>query len=201
MNRKGIGGHTMANNGRHELWLTPPQLLHPLGEFDLDPCACPEPRPFPTARHHIALPQNGLTADWVGRVWLNPPYGDKIGPWMEHMAQHGSGIALTFARTETDFWQTWIWPFAKALLFLKGRLNFYLPDGSRSAYNAGGPSVLIAYSNSDATILQRSGIAGAIVEPFQLNTRRAATRNGDDRVGTQNPVLAEHVSPTEKGAA
>lgn len=197
--RKGIGGHTLANNGRHELWLTPPQILHSLGTFDLDPCACPEPRPWPTATRHIALPEDGLAADWQrSRIWLNPPYGDKIGPWMERMARNASGIALTFARTETDFWQTWIWPFAKAVLFIKGRLNFYLPDGSRSPYNAGGPSCLIAYSNRDAWILQRAGIAGAIVEPFHLNTRSATTPNADDGVGTQNQVLLEQERLKEK---
>jgi len=166
MSRKGIGGHTLANNGRNELWLTPPQIIQALGEFYLDLCACPEPRPWPTAAFHIALPEDGLVADWRNsRVWLNPPYGDKIGPWMERMAKNANGIALTFARTETDFWQRSIWPYARLVLFIKGRLNFYLPDGSRSRYNAGGPSALIAYSDNDAEALRKSGIAGALVKP------------------------------------
>lgn len=164
-NRKGIGGHTLANNGRHELWLTPPAIIQALGSFDLDPCACPEPRPWPTAKRHIALPDDGLAAQWHGRVWLNPPYGDKIGPWMEKMSQHSNGIALTFARTETEYWHRWIWPFTKAVMFISGRLNFYLPDGTRSAYNAGGPSALIAYMWDDAWVIQRSGISGTIVRP------------------------------------
>ena len=36
--RKGIGGHQSANM-RTEEWLTPPEILKPLGEFDLDPCS------------------------------------------------------------------------------------------------------------------------------------------------------------------
>lgn len=171
MKRKGIGGHTLANNGRHELWLTPPAIVYALGEFDLDPCACPEPRPWPTAKRHIALPEDGLNAEWDGRVWLNPPYGDKIGPWMERMFKHRNGTALIFARTETEHWQRWIWPIAKAVLFLAGRLNFYLPDGTRSPYNAGGPSALIAYSDRDAFILRRSGISGAMVKTDQEKTK------------------------------
>jgi hypothetical protein len=169
--RKGIGGHTLANNGRHELWLTPPAIIRMLGEFDLDPCACPEPRPWPTAKQHIALPDDGLAANWSGRVWLNPPYGNKIAPWMERMSQHGSGIALIFARTETDFWHRWIWPYAKAVLFIRGRLNFHLPDGTESACNAGGPSALIAYTYDDAVTLQESGIAGTVVRPAQFLPR------------------------------
>ena len=63
---KGIGGHERPNNGAEELWLTPPQLLSVLGPFDLDPCACPDPRPWPTAKRHIALPEDGLAAQWGG---------------------------------------------------------------------------------------------------------------------------------------
>lgn len=160
----GIGSHTKPNNGAHELWLTPPQILHSLGEFDLDPCACPDPRPWPTAKTHIALPDDGLSYRWNGRVFLNPPYGEKTAEWMRVMAVHGNGIALTFARTETEFWIRWIWPHARAVLFIAGRLYFYLPDGTRAKGNAGGPSALIAYSNRDADVLYRSGIKGAIVE-------------------------------------
>lgn len=160
---KGIGGHTLANEGRHELWLTPPQVLFGLGEFDLDPCACPEPRPWATAARHIALPDDGLAMEWNGRVWCNPPYGPKVGEWMARMAQHGNGIGLIFARTETEWWTKSIWPFADSVLFIAGRLNFYLPDGSRSPYNAGGPSALIAFSKRDTEYLKSSGIAGACV--------------------------------------
>ena len=160
----GIGGHTLANNGAFDTWLTPPHVLLPLGAFDLDPCAAPSPRPWSTAKRHIELPEDGLAEQWRGRVWCNPPYGDQTAAWMQRMAQHGHGIALIFARTETDYWHRWIWPFASAILFLAGRLNFYLPDGTRAKGNAGGPSALIAYGRDDAEILVRSGITGAIVK-------------------------------------
>ena len=163
MRNKGIGGHTLANNGRHELWLTPPQIITLLGEFDLDPCACPEPRPWPTAKRHIALPGDGLAAEWSGRVFLNPPYGTKTATWLRRMAEHRNGIALIFARTETECWTQWIWPVADSVLFLSGRLFFYLPDGSRGPHNAGGPSAIIAYTIEDTAALVKSGIAGALV--------------------------------------
>ena len=160
---KGIGGHTLQGEGRHELWLTPPQVLMSLGEFDLDPCACPEPRPWPTAKRHIALPDDGLREAWEGRVWCNPPYGSKVYEWMERMSGHENGIALIFARTETEWWTKLIWPCADSVLFIAGRLNFYLPDGTESKFNAGGPSALIAFSENDTEILRNSGIAGALV--------------------------------------
>ena len=96
-------------------------------------------------------------------MWLNPPYDERLGEWMERMAAHRIGIALTFARTEIDIWQRWIWPYADSILFPSGRFYFCLPDGTRAKGNAGGPSALIAYSPNDSDILWRCGIAGAIV--------------------------------------
>jgi hypothetical protein len=95
---------------------------------------------------------------------MNPPYGDEINPWLEKTAKHGNGTALIFARTETANWELFVWPKASAILFLYGRLYFYLPDGTRAHGNAGGPSALIAYGERDAAILRESGINGAFVE-------------------------------------
>ena len=132
--RSGIGSHTKPNRGEYDVWLTPKGILWALGHFDLDPCAAPEPRPWPTADRHIVVTEDGLIQPWEGRVWLNPPYGDDVALWMEKMAQHGIGIALTFARTETEWWKLYVWPKATALLFIYGRLNFCYPDGSVSQY-------------------------------------------------------------------
>lgn len=148
--------------GTH-VWLTPPEIIHALGRFDLDPCAAPSPRPWPTAGRHIALPEDGLTAEWSGRVWLNPPFGSYTGQWLGRMALHGNGIALVFARTETSMFRNWVWPHADALLFLAKRPHFYRPDGTRASGNSGGPICLIAYGEQNANALRASGIAGAIV--------------------------------------
>ncbi len=150
---KGIGGHQSAAMGTDK-WLTPPHILNALGEFDLDPCAAPEPRPWPTAIEHISPPDNGLKAlRWWGRVWLNPPLGRETGKWLELLAEHGRGTALIFARTETEMFHKWVWGKAKAALFLRGRLTFYRPDGTRAAHNSGAPSVLVAYGGQDVGAL------------------------------------------------
>lgn len=144
------------------VWLTPPEILAPLGPFDLDPCAAPSPRPWPTAARHIELPEDGLTAEWRGRVWCNSPFGNATWAWLERMAKHGNGVALVFARTETIGFHRWVWAEADAVLFLKSRPHFCHPDGSRAEGNSGGPICLIAYGQANAEALRRSGIAGAI---------------------------------------
>jgi len=168
----GMGGHSLPNKGTTSDWLTPLDLLVQLGTFDLDPCAAPLPRPWNTARHHITLPDDGLAAEWEGRVWLNPPYGQETAGWMERLAAHGTGTALIFARTETECWRRFVWPSATAILFLEGRLFFHWPSGTRAPHNAGAPSALVAYGLADANILRLSQIAGGLVK---VDRRRRIT--------------------------
>ena len=158
----GIGGHH-SPKARTDTWLTPPQILRALGPFDLDPCAAPMPRPWPTATTHYTWPeQDGLALPFFGRVWMNPPYGRALGRWLARLADHGTGTALVFARTETDAFFRYVWERADAVMFLRGRISFHYPDG-RQARNGGAPSVLIAHGPEDVERLIASGLDGAVV--------------------------------------
>lgn len=158
-------GHSARS--RTDEWLTPPSLIAALGEFDLDPAA-PAVRPWPTARQHYTEADNGLLLPWHGRIWLNPPYSNPlIGRFMGRMAEHGCGTALIFARTETETFFRFVWEAATALRFLAGRLHFHKVDGSRAPGNAGAPSVLVAYGDSDAQVLGDCSIEGQFV-PLRL---------------------------------
>src|SRR5438445_818698 len=128
----GMGGHQRPYQGFSHDWYTPPEILRELGPFDYDPCT-------PT----------GDTEPWKGHIWLNPPYGPYTGRWLDKLATHGDGIALVFARTETQWFRRHIWYEATALLFLYGRLHFYR-NGKRAKHNSGAPSVLVAYGNEMA---------------------------------------------------
>jgi hypothetical protein len=157
--RQGTGGHQSARM-ESDVWLTPPFILHALGAFDLDPCA-PADRPWDMAARHFTRKDNGLVQPWCGRVWCNPPYGREVDRWLRRLRQHGDGIALIFARTETEYFFDEIWPHADALLFIEGRLHFHKPDGRRAKTNAGAPSVLIAYGPRNCDAL-RAASEGAI---------------------------------------
>lgn len=161
----GMGGHH-SNQPQTVEWLTPPEIIAALGgadSFDLDP-ATPDVQPYPTAKARYTRVDNGLLLPWVGRVWLNPPYtASEIGKWMGRLATHGCGSALIFARTETDAFFRHVWDCAHALLFLRGRLNFHYPDGTRAKANSGAPTVLCAYGSNDADILAACGLNGQFV--------------------------------------
>jgi hypothetical protein len=67
--------------------MTPLELIEPLGSFDLDPCA--------SADNRLKIPKtytienDGLAAEWQGRVWLNPPYSN-AAMWVRRLAEHSS---------------------------------------------------------------------------------------------------------------
>lgn len=117
MQKNGMGSHQGSNKTKQE-WLTPPTILKKLGEFDLDPCS-PIVRPWATANKHYTILNNGLSREWKGRVWLNPPYGKDTVNWLTKMKVHNNGIVLIFARTETKIFFDHIWEYATAILFIK----------------------------------------------------------------------------------
>lgn len=168
----GIGAH--HTHGAPTTWLTPPHIIEALGPFDLDPCGYPG---WATADRLICLPEDGLAAEWSGRVWLNPPYDAGTWAWLDKLAAHGQGTALVFARTETAGFVEQVWNKASGLLFLHGRLHFHHADGRRARANSGGPSVLVAYGPSDAARLAGSTLPGTFV------SLAAGTGLADERRG------------------
>jgi len=165
-----LGSH-QTTVGKSQVHITPRWIIDRLGPFDLDPCAA-DRRPWECAKHNIVAQHDGLSIDWFGFVWLNPPferYG--VARWIEKLAAHGNGIALLHARTETDWFRP-CWRYASVMLFLSQRLIFHKPDGSPQTIsnpsskhfgkpaNSGAPVVLVAFGQAACGRLQSSGIPG-----------------------------------------
>ena len=156
MQQKGFNTNT-KNNGE---WLTPPEIIKALGQFDLDPCS-PIVRPWKTAEKHYTEIDDGLSQTWVGRVWCNPPYGRETFKWLAKLSGHGSGIALIFARTETIGFHSEIWRKAHSVFFFKGRLKFHYVTGEQGDV-ANAPSCLVSYSQEDTNSLVSAMDSGSI---------------------------------------
>lgn len=156
--RIGFGFERTENN--KDEWLTPPEIVRCLGDFDIDPCS-PINRPWPTAKQHYTVNDDGLIQEWQGRVWCNPPYGNQTGVWMDKLANHGNGIALVFARTETATFFKSIWPRADSIFFFKGRISFHHVTGEK-AKPAGAPSVLVAYGKNNVLAIIEAQAKGLI---------------------------------------
>jgi len=143
-------------------WLTPPEMVKKLGEFDLDPCSPINP-PFTHAITNYTIEDNGLVKDWFGRVFCNPPYGNDMHLWLSKLEKHGNGIALVFARTETRLFFEHIWDKADGILFVKGRIRFYHVSGEQGG-TPGAPSVFVAYGKENAKILKNCNIPGRYLD-------------------------------------
>lgn len=161
-------GHQSAR-AQSDTWLTPPDILKALGPFDLDPCACPLPRPWSTAEVMWTKEDGPLDRAWshTGHrlVWLNPPFGPRplVRAFVDRMAMHGHGVALLPATTETALWQNLVWPSATAVLFLAGRPHFHHQDGTRAAANSGQAIALVAYGWGGADRLIACDLPGKLV--------------------------------------
>jgi len=169
---KGMSGH-QRSSALSDDWLTPPEIVRELGPFDLDPCASCSQAHFEGKSHAGGIGamryckcDNGLLKPWAGFVWMNPPYGTQIGTWMAMLSNHGTGIALVFARTETRWFQRWVLSAesARGIFFVSGRIRFYRPDGSAGKYTGGAPSCLVTYGEeADRRLREFKALAGLYV--------------------------------------
>jgi hypothetical protein len=143
-------------------WLTPIEIIRSLGPFDLDPCS-PINRPWDTADSHYTIQDDGLSKDWMGRVWLNPPYGKQTFKWIKKLKDHGNGIALIFARTDTIGFQENVFTCADGIFFIKKRIKFVKMSfcgklETRQGANA--PSCLVIFGQENLEKIKESGLTG-----------------------------------------
>ena len=143
-------------------WYTPKELITSLGKFDLDPCAPVNPL-WETASVMFNKNDDGLSKEWCGRVWLNPPYSRPlIEQFVEKMSDHGNGIALLYNRCDSKMFQDVIFKKATAMLFMRHRIRFYKPDGTIGG-SPGCGSLLIAFGQNNADILKNCDIEGKFI--------------------------------------
>jgi phage N-6-adenine-methyltransferase len=124
-------------------WGTPQSLFDELNiefGFELDVCATPE---LAKCERYFSLEQDGLAQEWTGICWMNPPYGNVIGDWIEKAvgaAEKASAtvVCLVPARVDTGWW----WDYCRfgEIRFLRGRLSF---EGAESS--APFPSAVVIF--------------------------------------------------------
>jgi DNA N-6-adenine-methyltransferase (Dam) len=111
--RRSMDVHYTSNTAE---WYTPPEILQPVlalfQVIDLDPCSNSHETPNVPARRHFTKEDDGLAQPWrADSVFVNPPYGDHIGPWVVKLCEeYESGnvaraIALLPARPDTVWFQ------------------------------------------------------------------------------------------------
>ena len=115
-------------SSKTDVWETPQDFFDKLNDefgFDLDVCALPENA---KCINFYTPDQNGLSQQWDGVVWCNPPYGREIGKWVkkafyENQKNNNYIVMLLPARTDTIWFHEYIKGKAE-IRFIRGRLKF-----------------------------------------------------------------------------
>lgn len=96
-------------------------------------------------------------------VYESPPYSRPlIEQFVRKMAEHGNGIALLFNRCDNAMFHDIIFPTATAMKFLRKRIRFYRPDGTRGD-SPGCGSVLVAWGEDNVDIIRDCELEGKYV--------------------------------------
>jgi hypothetical protein len=73
--------HVANNSGKIE-WYTPPEYIclarQVMGDIDLDPTSCEKANEIVQASKYFTKEDDGLSREWRGRVFLNPPYSGSL---------------------------------------------------------------------------------------------------------------------------
>lgn len=121
-------------NGSVE-WYTPADVIKAarevLGVIDLDPASSESANKIVGATKFFSAEDNGLIQEWLGRVWLNPPFANGVIDQFvdKFLAEWKAGhvtaaIILTDNATETRWYRKLI-DAQPAIVFTTGRINFY----------------------------------------------------------------------------
>jgi phage N-6-adenine-methyltransferase len=109
-----------------DLWSTPQTLFDRLNTaywFSIDVCAISENA---KCVRFFSPVEDGLSQEWSGRCWMNPPYGREIGKWVQKAYESAKAgalvVCLLLARTDTSWWHDYC--MKGKITFLRGRLKF-----------------------------------------------------------------------------
>ena len=180
-------------------WYTPPEIVEAVrdlfdGRIDLDPCSNSHEAPNVPALVHFTREDDGLSREWFGRVYLNPPYGKGIGPWIEKVREEyeagrvTAAVVLVKAATDTRWFRVLSERYPRCEV--AGRLRF---SGCKNP--APFPSVLFYLGDDVQRFADVFGRFGVLVAPLPAARKaggvgagpaRTSTSPGPTRPGTGN---------------
>lgn len=146
MLRLQAGGVRVQTSGDDE-WYTPAEYIElarkVLGRIHLDPASNAFAQKTVKAADYFDTKDDGLTQEWHGNVWLNPPYSRglmdkfvaKLRAELDADAVNAA-ILLTHNFTDTG-WFRKAWEGAAAVCFTHGRIKFYNEQGQGDSPTSG----------------------------------------------------------------
>lgn len=150
-------------------WYTPAIYIEAaravMGGIDVDPASSTTAQETVQAARWFGRSDDGLRQEWLGRVWLNPPYGGVAGDWVRKLLVElgccrttQAIVLLNGSAMET----AWFWPLWDYTLCVhEGRIAFISPSGQSRGPTHGS---VFAYIGGDARrFAEVFGEYGAVV--------------------------------------
>ncbi len=134
--------HVSHATGNNE-WYTPSEYIESvrkvMGKIDLDPASSELANTIVKAAAYYDIDDNGLNKDWIGKVWMNPPYSaDLVTAFItklvsEYEKNHvEEAIILVNNATETRWFKSLV-EIASAICFPVGRVKYWGPNATSGA--------------------------------------------------------------------
>lgn len=142
----------IINNSGNAEWYTPERYIKSarkvMGSIDLDPASSNSANQVVKATTFYTAETDGLTKEWSGNIWLNPPYSDS-GKFVSKLCESDidQAIVLVNNATETGWFEKLV-ANASAIVFHKGRLRFRSPEGSETSAPMQGQAFIYIGKNS-----------------------------------------------------
>lgn len=123
-------------------WYTPPEWIElaraAMGSIDCDPASSHAANKTVKACAYYTKETDGLSYDWGGNVWLNPPFSANLiyrfaNKVIEQIDNFNQAIVITDNCTETKWWQH-LANHSNSTLFIKKRIRFLNPAGGPGPY-------------------------------------------------------------------
>ena len=144
-------GHDLQARDEH---YTPKFIFDELGlTFDIDVAAPTGGVEWIPALKYFDETVDGLSQEWNGRVWMNPPYSSPTA-WVTKFIKHGNGIALLVVSRSK--WFRDLWAASDAIALTPYNMKFERPDGHKKQISF--QTMLFAIGESNAQALHRLGI-------------------------------------------
>ena len=158
-------------------WYTPPEYIEAtkavLGGIDLDPASSIAAQEIVQADHYFTLHEDGLSQDWYGTVYLNPPYSTICGRSnqeirsqkliQEYAAGHITEAILLVKSALGYVWFENLWD-KYPVCFARELIRFIRPDGTAEGKDKLG-SAFFYLGNNLTRFEAVFGRLGRIIKP------------------------------------
>jgi phage N-6-adenine-methyltransferase len=156
------------NTKEKDVWQTPPEIINMVEPIHVDPCAAPD------TSHGIinyTKEDDGLSKEWSGRVFVNPPFSQKE-KWFKKVINQRDNTSVIFVVTpdSTDtksWWHNYIAEYADYIWFSRGRISYIDPDTGEQMGSPTFGTAISIFGEPGEDTLERLSDNGQLLKTYE----------------------------------